>query len=210
MTNAPRSERIFITAKTRMVAEERARDMESFLNGLTAWYAFSLIAISVANLSGQLRYGTVEFTATLISIALFGISLFLLGGRFSQKADEFRKCYLALKEIYHSDQTEDRKMELYSEELKKYPNHKPIDYDLMVDGAIARGQRLWNEDGDIKLSEKIKSSVRFYKSLIFICKSCAIILPGILFGIAFFLSSTLDSPRSDALPPTDTDVEQIS
>lgn len=204
MTNSKKSERIYITAKTRMVAEERARDVEAFLNGLTAWYAFSLIAVSVANLAGQLRFGTVEFTATLLSIALFGISLFLLGGRVSQKADEFRKCYLALKEIYHSSRSEDEKMESYNEELEKFPNHKPIDYDLMVHGTLSRGQTLWNDEGKISLTSEMENRVRRHKVLVSIAKIVAVTLPGILFGLALVLSASLNQSR--LLPQTPTDL----
>jgi len=188
MTNHKRSERIFLTAKTRMVAEARARSLNSFLNILTAWYSFCLIAVSVANLSGILRHGTIEFSATLMSIALFGVSLFLLGGRLEQRAEEYRKCYLALKAIYHSSNTEDEKMLEYEQEIAKYPNHAPIDYDLMIFETHSRGQKLWNEEGEIKQTSQIEKRAKRQNLKAFVGRLLAIILPGILFCTSYMLS----------------------
>ena len=195
MTNRRKSERIFLTAKTRMVAEERASDLNSLLNALTAWYAFALIAVSIANLTGTLRHGIIEFSATLLSIALFGISLFQLGGRISQRAESFRKCYLALKGIYNSSDSEEEKMAAYERELEKYPNHKPIDYDLMIEGADSRGQTLWNDEGRIEFTETIKKRVKRHKTIMGALKTLGILLPPILFLSAFALSGV--EPRGD-------------
>lgn len=179
-----------------MIAEEKARSLNAFLNGLTAWYAFSLIAISVANLAGGLRHGMIEFSSTLLSIALFGISLFLLGGRISQRAEDHRRCYLALKGIYHSSASDEEKMASYESELEKYPNHKPIDYDLMIDAATSRNQKLWNDDGEVELTEEIQKRVNCFKNWRTVSAVLAIFLPAILFATAYALSSI--SPELDS------------
>lgn len=189
MTNQKRTERIYLTAKTRMIAEEKARALNAFLNGLTAWYAFSLIAISVANLAGGLRHGMIEFSSTLLSIALFGVSLFLLGGRISQRAEDHRRCYLALKAIYHSSASDEEKMASYESELERYPNHKPIDYDLMIDAATSRNQKIWNDEGEVELTEEIQKRVESFKKWRFYSAVLAISLPAILFATAYALSS---------------------
>lgn len=189
MTNQRRAERIYLTAKTRMVAEERARSLSAFLNGLTAWYAFCLIAISVANLGGGLRHGMIEFSSTLLSIAVFGVSLFLLGGRISQRAEDHRRCYLGLKSIYHSSASDDEKMAAYDSELEKYPNHKPIDFDLMIAAASSRNQKLWNDEGEVELTEEIRERVKRFKRLQVTAAVLAAILPAILFLVSYSLSS---------------------
>ena len=190
MTNKDRTERIFLTAKTRMIAEERARSLNAFLNGLTAWYAFCLIAASVANLAGALSHGIIEFSSTLLSIAVFGVSLFLLGGRISQRAEDHRRCYLALKSIYHSSSSDAEKMAAYDSELEKYPNHKPIDYDLMIAAASSRNQELWNDEGKVELTEAISKRVGWFKKKQTASAFAALILPAILFTVAYTLSST--------------------
>lgn len=146
-----------------MIAEDRARELNSFLNLLTAWYSFWLIAVAVANLTGSLTHAIVGFSATLMSIALFGLSLYLLGGRIAQVADEHRRCYLALKAIYHSPGTDDEKIDKYNSELDRYSNHKTIDYDMMVCDAASRGQQLWNEDGPVSVTTDMTNRVTKYK-----------------------------------------------
>lgn len=174
-----------------MVAEERLRKLSNFLKILTAWYSFCLIVISVANLSGLLRYGTIEFSATLMSIALFGISLFLLGGRLDQRADDYRKCYLSLKSIYHSSETEEQKMQAYDKELPNYQNHKPIDYDLMISQANSRRQKLWNDEGEIELTDEIEKRVKCHVNGLRALSALAMILPFLLFFFAYLLSGSL-------------------
>lgn len=191
MTNQKRTERIYLTAKTRMIAEERARSLNAFLNGLTAWYAFCLIAISVANLGGGLRHGMIEFSSTLLSIAVFGVSLFLLGGRISQRAEDHRRCYLGLKGIYHSSASEEEKMAAYDNELERYPNHKPIDYDLMIAAASSRNQALWNDKGEVELTDEIKRRVKSFKQRQTALAFLAILLPAVLFTTAYTLSAIL-------------------
>ena len=83
---------------------------------------------------------------------VFGISLFLYGERYNERADQIKSCYLELKKLYESQLDIGTKMQRYSEVLDRYENQSNLDYDEMVFDAYLRGQKLQNSQGPVEVS----------------------------------------------------------
>lgn len=59
------------------------------------------------------------------SIIVFSLTLIINGFKFSEKANQFRECYLRLQSLYRADTING---ERYDEILLSYPNHSTSDY----------------------------------------------------------------------------------
>lgn len=146
-------EKIYITYKTRMTTEARLRRTSRLSNILLAWYSVVLIALSLADLTGQYQIYRFSLISSAISVGTLALSLFLYGEKYNERADQFRDCYLKLQRIYQSSDTTDDKMKNYYDVLDFYENQTSDDYDEMVFDAVIRGQKLENSRGPIEISK---------------------------------------------------------
>jgi hypothetical protein len=78
--------------------------------------------------------------------------LFTYGERYSERADQFKNCYLKLKTLYESSVKIETKMQKYSDILDQYENQSNKDYDEMLFDACLRGQKLKNAIGPVGIS----------------------------------------------------------
>lgn len=152
MTEYRPQEKIYITSKTRMAAEARLRTTGIVFHVLLAWYSFLLIVVSLIGFSGTHQIYNSNLISTILSVGVFAMSLFTYGEGYSERAGEFKNCYLELQELYHSSIDIDKKMEKYADILRHYDNQSNADYDGMVVSAKLRGQKLQNAYGDIVVS----------------------------------------------------------
>lgn len=155
MTNFNPQEKIYITYKTRMTTEARLRKTAQTSHALLSWYAFCLIILSMIDISGKFQITSSGMISAAVSVAIFALSLFIYGERYNERADQFKNCYLKLKQLYESSIKIEQKMKKYSEILEQYENQSDKDYDEMVFDAWLRGQVLENASGPIEISKVI-------------------------------------------------------
>jgi hypothetical protein len=135
-----------------MTAEAKLRATGRWLNYLIIWYSFCLIIISLSEVIGFYKIYQANFIFAGCSIGLFGLSLFVSGERYFEKADQFRNCYLDLQALFQSSLATENKMKRYAEILKKYENQRGDDYDDMLFDAWMRDQSLKNAEGPVKIT----------------------------------------------------------
>lgn len=150
MSNVTPLNRIYLTYKARIVAEEKLRLISRISNYLIIWYSFLLIVASVADLSKIFKIEYFGLISASASIAIFASSIFLATGTLEKKADQFRLCYLALQNLYNSSLSEEIKMAKYAEILSNYPNHSTRDdSDFRLSVWLRKGS-LYDTKGEIK------------------------------------------------------------
>jgi hypothetical protein len=163
---------IYLTYKTRMVAESRAKLASRALNILLAWYSFWVIAFAVLDLrqAGSNSHGLV---IVILSIFVFGLSLIVPWLGLDEKASRHRECYLRLQKLRSLNIADDEKNARYHEILHSYPNHTDRDWDSMMVKAANRGQDLENNAKTITATKTqywttyTKSSFEFIAYLVF-------------------------------------------
>lgn len=177
-----KSEKIYLTYKTRMTTEARLREKAFLSNAFLAWYSFTLIVFSLMDISSKFLITNFSMISAVVSIAIFAMSLFLYGQRYTERADQFRECYLKLQSLYQSELSMAVKMTKYSEIIALYENQSDRDFDEMVFDCYLRGQVLQNSVGILKISRSILLLVatrRLFRAILV----CSIFLIPVLFGI---------------------------
>lgn len=146
--------KIYLTYKTRMSAEAKLRQTGRWLNNLISWYSFWLIIISLSQITDVYQFYKADFIFAACSIGLFGLSLFVYGERYFEKADQFRNCYLEMQAVFESPLTTNAKMKKYADIKNRYENQIDDDYDDMLFDAWTRNQDLWNAIEPVKITWK--------------------------------------------------------
>lgn len=144
--------KIYLTAKARMVAEAKLKRTALILHILLGWYSFCLIVLSLGNLTKTYTIPYADLLSTALSIGLFALSFFVYGERYHERADKFRSCYLKLQSLHSSNLTTPKKMAAYAAILDQYDNHTNSDYDDMLFDAWMRNQELRNAAGPVSIS----------------------------------------------------------
>jgi len=146
-----------------MTTEARLRYQARASNGLISWYSFCAILISLLELAQKFEIPYANIVLTALSVGIFAVSLYIAGERYSERAEQFRNCYLALQRIYNSDAPVQEKMREYASTLEQYENQSDDDYDEMIFDAVLRGQRLENSSGEIVLTRSMAIKVLYVK-----------------------------------------------
>ena len=147
------SEKIYLTYKTRMTTEARLKYKAQLSNVFLTWYSFALIVFSLLDLSKRFTIINFSMISAVVSIAIFAMTLFLYGQRYTERAGQFRECYLKLQALYESEIATASKMKKYSDILALYENQSDRDFDEMVFDSWWRGQTLRNAQGPLKISK---------------------------------------------------------
>ncbi|MBX7480898.1 hypothetical protein [Qipengyuania sp. 6D47A] len=100
MTEAKQSNRIYLTYKARIKAEDRYRLYSRLANVIIIWYSFLMIVASIAISSKAISISNYEIIFAAGSIAIFASSTFLATGVLERKAAEYRACYLEMQKIW--------------------------------------------------------------------------------------------------------------
>jgi hypothetical protein len=214
MTSNSPAEKIYITYKTRMLTEARLMKDAKFYNGLIAWYSFWLIAFSMSQLFGIYRADFANLMFAIASVAIFGLSLYVGGQKYSERAEQFRSCYLQLKELYESGRSVQAKMARYAAILKLFENQTDDDFDEMVFDAVRRGQILYDSSGSLALTKHTEGKVRRKKLWRWLSKATLVIAPAImLFGLSWMEEThairEIESPAERIGSPEDEAPAQI-
>ncbi len=130
-------DKIWITYKCRMLAEQRYRHYNPLSHLLTCYYSLLLIILSI--FSGQIVSNPqiVQGVGITFSVVVFALSLVLYGFHFGETADKHRECYLRLQSLYNSNPDAVNLAVKYDEIISVYPNHSPRDYrDLIVETVL--------------------------------------------------------------------------
>lgn len=96
------NDRIWVTKKSRMEAESRFKLNNILADILIIYYTFSLIALSIwALVLGSKSEIAEDITVVtlILSVGLFGITLFLSSVGFKQKANKFKESYHRLDSL---------------------------------------------------------------------------------------------------------------
>ena len=127
------------------------------------------------DISKQFEIKNSNLISACVSVAIFSLSLFIYGERYSARADEFKACYLKLKELYECSLAVPQKMRRYAEILHHYENQSDSDYDEMVFDAYLRGQNLRSADGPVSITWTVFCKV-------FVGRLARKLAVGVLFG----------------------------
>jgi hypothetical protein len=150
---------------------------------LLSWYSLCLIILSTADISQRFEIENSGLIAVCVSVAIFGLSLFIYGERYNERADEFKTCYLNLKALYESSGSTSHKMRRYAEILEQYDNQTDNDYDEMLFDAKIRGQPLYNAHGPVNITRIVFLRVlatRVLKKAVVAAVFCAPLVAAIL------------------------------
>lgn len=92
------SDRIWITRKSRIIAEQRFLRANSISNFLVIWYSFTLMVVTIWNL----KYPNDYLNIFLIfgSIAVLIASVVVASQKYSERSLAMKNCYLKLDELY--------------------------------------------------------------------------------------------------------------
>ncbi len=128
------SNKIWLTRKTRIYTEKRLIFNEQVSNALMIWYSFSLVSFSIWGYQNNSNYDSLLIIS---SIGVLITSIYLSSQRFSQRAEQIKKCYISLdtlnaKALHYENQNNVNELELihnaYSETLLEVENHIDFDY----------------------------------------------------------------------------------
>lgn len=156
MAENAQEERIYITYKTRMTTEARLRSNARLWHGLLSYYAFCMILYSLIELSGNYSIANSQVIMAALSVGTFGLSLYISGERYQERADQFKNCYLRLQALYNNKGIPiDEKMARYAEILDLYENQSDDDYDEMLFDTFLRRQKLSNTVGEVEIPKNL-------------------------------------------------------
>lgn len=130
------SDKIWITRKARIYAEQRLRSRALISQMLITYYSALLVGLSLWNL---IYFDTVQVNLFLIfgSIAILVISVFLWSQKYTERSITMRNCYIKLDQIHskvlraekNSDESAIEQLDdEYANTLLNVENHTDHDY----------------------------------------------------------------------------------
>jgi len=182
MSDHAPQEKIYLTYKTRMTTEARLRKTALTLHLLLSWYSFCLIVLSILDISNKFEIYYSSMISVAASVLIFSLSLFIYGERYSERADQFRNCYLKLKSLYETTLDVDKKMQIYAEILNQYENQSDKDYDEMLFDAYLRNQQLRNAKEVVRITFVVFVKI-FFRRIIYITLTFAFFVAPVVAGI---------------------------
>lgn len=142
---------IWITFKSRIWAEKRYRNYESMGFFIIQSFCMLLIFTSIFSDKIKVSYPYLDSVNIYLSIVVFSSSLVLWGAKFSETASKHRDCYLDLQNLNNTIGKSSNILSAsynYDQILRKYPNHKDIDYqNFLVESIIFSRQRVTSGNG---------------------------------------------------------------
>ena len=132
-------DKIWVTYKTRILAEQRYRVYGTATHVLNTYFSLHLILYSIFADRFEALVQYFDKILLCLSVVIFASSLAVYAFRFFEKANEFRSCYLALQELLDEHVGYDELISRYHQILKHYPNHAESDYDdLIFESSVLR------------------------------------------------------------------------
>ena len=153
--NRGKVERIFLTYKARIAAENRMKRMGFWSQATIAWYSLWITLLSLAEISGHYVVRDGGVITTFFSISILTTSIFLYAQRYEIRGAGFRECYLKLRELYDSEAETEGVLKSYNALLTSYENHAQSDYDEVLFNSWFSERPLHDENGEIPVPRRI-------------------------------------------------------
>lgn len=137
------NDKIWITAKTRMISEKRSLRYNFALNFSVSYYSVFLIVFSIFSEFYKLHFYYYDQFGISASVVILAASLISGGFHFESRAASYRSCYLELQKLYDDPVGEGEKRKRYGEILDKYENHSMSDYyGFVIRSIIFEGKEI--------------------------------------------------------------------
>lgn len=178
--------KIWVTKKVRMEAEQRRIKRNEYLNYFLIYYTASLSIMSFLNLYDSTGFNLALFSS-MISLVIPSVNMFQYKSNYSQQALEYRNSYLELSTL--EDQINscianvDTKNEVldynkvqkfkrdYATSINKYINHTTSDYHMFLYKSNSK---------DLKLNHSEINKIRIKSFFFFLGTALLILLPLVL------------------------------
>jgi len=185
-----RDNRVWVTKKIRMDSEARMNHNNIFSIFIVNYYTFIVLALSVVSLILDDKYSSsLTILTTIVSIALFGISLFISLYGYKEKALYYKQSHIDLAEIEFELDHLVMKSDIEENNLLDKFHELKIKYNHIMEKTD--NHSTYDRLNFLKQSDKLnRDSIWFayyfkYKIPIFLFKASIIILP-ILIGIVWW------------------------
>lgn len=161
--------RIWITARTRMVSEKKALVHQNVSYLTVTYYTLFTIIGSIFSEFYSKHYFYLDNILLSASIVVLVASLVSGGFRFETKASTFRECYLKLQDLEVQNIPEEEKSRKYTDLLSGYPNHSKSDYyDFIINQIFWENKTIKSGDNEILLNKYIITSYLLRKILFYL------------------------------------------
>eukprot|EP01012_Entosiphon_sulcatum_P065338 TRINITY_DN9425_c0_g2_i1.p1 TRINITY_DN9425_c0_g2~~TRINITY_DN9425_c0_g2_i1.p1 ORF type:complete len:192 (-),score=15.22 TRINITY_DN9425_c0_g2_i1:220-795(-) len=160
-------DKIWITARVRMLSERKLINFQNISYIVFTYYAVFLVIISVFSNYYKVFYESFDQFNISASIIVLVASLVAGGFRFEARANFFRECYLKLQRLVDEDLEDKPKSDKYNDILWDYPNHTARDYcDFVVNHTLIEGKELRSGGVDL-LPTKFMILSYFLRKIVF-------------------------------------------
>lgn len=95
------SNKIWITRKARINAEERLEKFDFLTQMLINYYTLVIVGLSIWTLYDESNAKLISVITIIASVLLFGLSIFVNARNFKIRSLTFKSCYIKLDEIYN-------------------------------------------------------------------------------------------------------------
>lgn len=180
-------DRIWFSAKSHMVSEERYRRYDVVSHLVISILSGALVCLAVIPESSRERIPLFDVVSVVTSIFVFGCSLIIYGFRFSDEAAKHRECYLSLQRLADNCENGDISSE-YHDILAKFPNHSSEDCDrLIIERTFFKNESLESEGRIVAWTLAMLIGFLFRQTLFWmLCAGFPVFLIGFLaYSIAF-------------------------
>lgn len=149
------SNKIWITRKARINAEERLEKFDFLTQMLINYYTLVIVGLSIWTLYDESNAKLISVITIIASVLLFGLSIFVNARNFKIRSLTFKSCYIKLDEIYNEcellkDSPDKLSLEDISKIQKKYnkvmnsiENHTPMDYLKVLNNTSEISKSQW-------------------------------------------------------------------
>ncbi|MEJ8305012.1 SLATT domain-containing protein, partial [Saccharibacillus sacchari] len=134
------SNKIWITRKSRIRAEDRLRKNDFLTQILVNYYTLIVVGLSIWTLYDNSHAQLISVLLIIASVLLFGLSIFLTSRDFRGRSLAFKDCYIKLDELYNetellkaisvnlSPQKINELQKKYNDIIYSVENHTSVDY----------------------------------------------------------------------------------
>lgn len=154
---------VWFTYKARIQAHQRLEWLDVHSQFLLVWYAILSAILAVITIRFPQALGSnTDILASILSIALLGISLAVANRDFRGRAMAMRTNYLALQELYNQlkvvNTVSEKDVLLYHDLLSDVENHKDID------------DKLFRVSARAELENRIPTRLELFQAYLWITK----------------------------------------
>ena len=173
-------DKVWITGRTRMLAEARLRRQGALWNLLIVWYSVALTCLSVYQLIAE-NDAQRNLAATILSILVLSLSIYIPTLGFEQKADQYRSCYLRLQRLLDSTSENDPIATKYHDILDHFPNHPTKDWLSLLVSSERDGNPIHSGGKVVPITGEMRISHYLRNFSVFTCWIAAFFVPVALY-----------------------------